>query len=86
MKINKIIKVSFFIAVISILSISSHAQLIIPPSNPGGQGSGPGSPILPDVSSGGPSGVPFDGGLSLILIAAGAGVGAKRKKKMAEAV
>ena len=31
-------------------------------------------------------GVPFDGGLSLILLAAGAGLGAKRKKLNAESL
>ncbi len=42
---------------------------------PGGGGSGGGIP-----GSGGTPGVPFDGGLSLILLAAGAGVGAKKRK------
>jgi len=52
--------------------------------NPGGNtpGSGGSGGSLPPVGSpsGGGGAVPFDGGLSLILLAAGAGVGAKRKK------
>jgi len=53
--------------------------------NPGGNtpGTGGGGGNVPPVGSpggGGGAAVPFDGGLSLILLAAGAGVGAKRKK------
>ena len=52
--------------------LAVHAQFSGGGPVPGGGG---GAPI---PGSGGA--VPFDGGLSLILLAAGAGVGAKRKK------
>jgi len=79
--INKTIKV----AVVAILAIAfttiSHAQ--VGPgggiggssSTPGGPGSSGGTPVPQDNA------VPFDGGLSLILLAAGAGVGAKKTYK-----
>ena len=44
---------------------------------------GPGTtdPSFPSTTNDNPTGgVPFDGGLSLILLAAGAGLGAKKKK------
>ncbi len=52
--------------------------------NPGGNTPGSGSGGNGSIpTTGSPSGVPFDGGLSLILLAAGAGVGAKRRKQNA---
>jgi hypothetical protein len=50
--------------------------------SPGGPGSGGSGGSNPDDF---PPGVPFDGGLSLILIAAGAGLGAKKVKESKEA-
>jgi len=77
---NKIIKTTTILALGLILTISANAQF-----GPGGPGSGaPGtSPVPPDYGNTGA--VPFDGGLSLILLAAGAGVGAKRKRLMQNA-
>ena len=73
MNINKITKSCFFIIVVLLISLVSHAQY--GGSTPAGPGSGPSAPVLPDA------GVPFDGGLSIILLAAGAGLGAKRKRQ-----
>lgn len=76
-KMNKIFKVALLIIVLSGVSAIANAQF-----GPGGPGSGaPGAPVVPQDNA-----VPFDGGLSLILLAAGAGVGAKRRKKIAENV
>ena len=73
MNINKITKISFLIAVVMLISVASNAQFPLV-STPAGPGSGPSSPVLPDA------GVPFDGGLSIILLAAGAALGAKKRR------
>jgi len=73
MNINKITKISFLIVVVMLISVKSNAQFPLV-STPAGPGSGPSSPVLPDGS------VPFDGGLSIILLAAGAGLSARRNK------
>ena len=76
-KMNKIFKVALLIVFLSGVTAVVNAQV-----GPGGPGSGaPGAPGVPQDNA-----VPFDGGLSLILLAAGAGVGAKRRKKIAENV
>ena len=56
----------------------SHAGGFNPGGNTPGGGSGGGGGIPP---VGSPSGVPFDGGLSIILLAAGAGLGSKKRNK-----
>ncbi len=73
--IKKLIKSIIMLILVLVLSTTVKAQF-----GPAGPGSGaPGtSGVPPDY--GGSGAVPFDGGLSLILLAAGAGVGAKRKK------
>ena len=57
--------------------VKSSAQPSIPDPGPGTGGSG----YTPNGNSGGgDGGVPFDGGLSIILLAAGAGIGANKRK------
>ena len=74
--INKIIKVALVVVFVIGITTISHAQV-----GPGGPGSGaPGAPPVTQDNA-----VPFDGGLSLILLAVGAGVGAKRKRIMQNA-
>ena len=78
--INKIIKVVLLTVLVVGFATISQAQ--VGPGGgigggsgtPGGPGSPGGTPVPQDNS------VPFDGGLSLILLAAGAGMGAKRRK------
>ena len=74
---TKAIKVITVIVVIFFMSSIANAQFS------GGGGGGVGIPG--GLGGGGipPSGVPFDGGLSLILLAAGAGLSAKRRKQNA---
>ncbi len=75
--VNYIVKASIVLLFILGVMVTAHAQ--VGPGGgigggPGGPGSGaPGTPGVPQDNA-----VPFDGGLSLILLAAGAGV-AKRK-------
>ena len=69
--ITKVIKAITILAVMFFISSVANAQFGGGGGIPGGGGGGGGLP---------PAGVPFDGGLSLILIAAGAGL-AKRKKQ-----
>ena len=73
--ITKAIKVITIIAVMFFISSVANAQFGGGGGGgiPGGGGGGGGLP---------PAGVPFDGGLSLILLAAGAGL-AKRKMRKA---
>ena len=71
---NKIFKVALVAILVVSFTTISKAQ-IGPGGGPGGPGSGaPGTPGVPQDNA-----VPFDGGLSLILLAAGAGVGAKKR-------
>ena len=74
---KSIIKSMVIIAMVMMLgTVKSSAQPSIPDPGPGTGGSG----YTPNGNSGGgDGGVPFDGGLSLILLAAGVGLGAKRK-------
>ena len=72
--INKLIKSIIMLTLVLVLSTTVKAQF-----GPAGPGSGaPGTSVVPP-DYGGSGAVPFDGGLSIILIAAGAGL-AKRKK------
>ena len=84
MKVNKILKLVLVLVLVIGFTTITHAQfggggsVGGGPGGLGGPGSGaPGTPGVPGDA------VPFDGGLSLILLAAGAGVGAKRKKVLA---
>ena len=69
---KKLMKVLSIAVVFFFTATAVHAQFQGGPNTGGNSG----NPIPP---SGGAA-VPFDGGLSLILIAAGAGVSAKRKR------
>jgi len=76
--ISKILKGAFVVVLVISFTTITHAQLGPGGGGPGGPGSGaPGQPGVPQDNS-----VPFDGGLSLILLAAGAGVGAKKRKML----
>ena len=61
------------IVVATMVTVHANAQ------NPGGPGTN-GSGVLADGGSGGP-GVPFDGGMSLMLVASGIGYAAKKLKR-----
>jgi hypothetical protein len=77
---KKILKVTALSLIVLTMAISKgHAQGTPVPGGggPGVNGSGGFTP--PSNSGGGDGAVPFDGGLSLILLAAGAGVGARKK-------
>jgi len=80
--INKIIKVVLLTVLVVGFATISQAQV----GPGGGIGGGSGTPGGPGSPGGTPvpqdNAVPFDGGLSLILLAAGAGVGARKKKLM----
>jgi len=71
--ISKVIKVIALVVVMFMVTNVANAQFS------GGGGGG-----IPGGGGGGipPAGVPFDGGLSIILLAAGAGLGAKGKKEV----
>jgi hypothetical protein len=70
----KRIKTILAIAII-VLSVSElQAQ---PGGVPGGGGAGGGT----GSNNGGAPGVPFDGGLSVVLVAAGSAIAAKKRKK-----
>ena len=68
--ITKAIKVITVVVVMFFVSNVASAQFA-GGSTPGGGGGGGGLP---------PAGVPFDGGLSIILIAAGAGLARRNKQ------
>ena len=77
---KKIFNVTILTLLITITAISKgHAQGTPVPGGggPGVNGSGGFTPA--SNAGGGDGAVPFDGGLSLILLAAGAGVGAKKR-------
>ena len=78
--INKIIKVVLLTVLVVGFATISQAQV----GPGGGIGGGSGTPGGPGAPGGTTvpqdNAVPFDGGLSLILLAAGAGMGAKRRK------
>jgi len=67
---KKTIKTIFVVVVMFFVSNVANAQFAGGGGIPGGGGLGGGLP---------PAGVPFDGGLSIILMAAGLGLEAKRK-------
>ena len=62
------------IVVATMVTVHANAQ-----GNPGGPGTN-GSGVLADGGSGGPE-VPFDGGMSLMLVASGVGYAAKKLKR-----
>ena len=73
--IKKAIKVITVIVVMFFASNVAKAQFGGGGGIPGGGGGGGGLP---------PAGVPFDGGLSLILIAAGAGLAKRKTNKVSK--
>ena len=78
---KKIIQITLLsLLVLAIATSKGHAQSTPVPGGggPGVNGSGGFTP--PGNSGGGDGAVPFDGGLSLILLAAGAGVGARKRQ------
>ena len=78
---KKILKVTTLSLIVLTMAISKgHAQGTPVPGGGGPGVNGGGGFTPPDNSGGGDGAVPFDGGLSLILLAAGAGVGAKKRK------
>ena len=72
--IKSFFKVTLIIAISVFATVKATAQ-----GNPGGPGTN-GSGVLADGGSGGP-GVPFDGGMSLMLVASGVGYAAKKLKR-----
>ena len=77
---KKIIKVSILALLVLVIAISKgHAQGTPVPGGGGPGVNGGGGFTPPSNGGGGDGAVPFDGGLSLILLAAGAGVGARKK-------
>ncbi len=83
-KMNKILKLALVLVFVIGFTTISHAQFGAGGSVGGGSGPGGlGGPGSGSGQPGVPGEVPFDGGLSLILLAAGAGVSAKRKKVLA---
>ena len=85
--INKILKGALVAILVICFTTITHAQIGPggsigggPGGGPGGPGSGaPGTPGVPQDNA-----VPFDGGLSLILLAAGAGVAKRRTYKVSQ--
>ncbi len=79
---NKIIKATALLFIVFAITTSkSHAQGTPVPGGGGPGVNGGGGFTPPSNGGGGDGAVPFDGGLSLILLAVGAGVGAKKKVK-----
>ena len=82
-RVNYIVKAAIVLLVILFVTVTAHAQL--GPGGgvgggPGGPGSGdPGTPGIPQDNA-----VPFDGGLSLILLAVGAGVAKRNTFKLSK--
>jgi len=75
---NKIFKVTILTLIVITIAMNQGRAQGTPPAGPG-DASGP---WTSNTNSGGGDGaVPFDGGLSLILLAAGAGVGARKREK-----
>ena len=78
---KKLIKVTILALLVLVIAIcKGHAQGTPVPGGGGPGVNGGGGFTPPSNGGGGDGAVPFDGGLSLILLAAGAGVGVKRKK------
>ena len=78
-RVNFIVKSAIIFLFIIAVTVTAHAQ-VGPGGGPGGPGSGaPGSPGVPADNS-----VPFDGGLSLILLAVGAGVAKRNTYKISK--
>ncbi len=79
---KKIIKVAVLTLMVLTIAISKgHAQGTPVPGGGGPGVNGGGGFTPPSNGGGGDGAVPFDGGLSLILLAAGAGVGAKKRNQ-----
>ncbi len=80
---KKIIKVTALSLMVLTLAISKGHTQGTPVPGGGGPGVNGGGGFTPPSNGGGGDGaVPFDGGLSLILLAAGAGVGANNRKSI----
>ena len=81
MKSNKMINKGLFIMML-LLAVTVTTTYAQGSAGPGGMGVDPaqgGGGLGPAVNDNPTGSVPFDGGLSIILLAAGAGLGAKRK-------
>ncbi len=77
---KKIIQITILsLLVLAITTTNGHAQSTPVPGGGGPGVNGGGGFTPPSNGGGGDGGVPFDGGLSLILLAAGVGVGAKKR-------
>ena len=72
---KSLLSISMMVFALFFVDIKAEAQ------TPGGPGSEDGIVVPADGNSPSPT-VPFDGGLSLMLIASGIGYGAKRMKKV----
>ena len=73
--LNTVVKIMLALAVIVTSTITSNAQFGI--GGPGSNGSG----INANGTTNGSPTVPFDGGMSLVLLASGIGYGAKKLRK-----
>ncbi len=80
---KRIIKITALTLIVLTIAISKgHAQGTPVPGGGGPGVNGGGGFTPPSNGGGGDGAVPFDGGLSLILLAAGAGVGAKKRNQL----
>ena len=81
---KKILKITLLVLMVTVMGISAQAQVNPLPDNGGPGAGGSGTPNVNPPGTNGDGAVPFDGGLSLILLAAGAGVGAKKRTASAK--
>jgi len=83
-KINKVLFILMLVIAVSVIGNQAYAQPTISGGSGGSQPGFSGGPLggpLTDTPD-----VPFDGGLSLVLLAAGAGYGSKKVKKTSPVV